>query len=197
MSDFVDEDNGYSSPYHPSSDAGTPNQSMRHIRCRSTGNPSISSKRPKIDGEVEDQTEDDLMLRSSSQTGSKKLQQFYGLGLDDSQLDSYPYYQNMKAFNAPDDDSGDNEFEVIELQRGPNGYGYDLKSNSDSDEMRGEYHSVGMPRLSLNPKRWTTKGLWIKYWLKIDPSQLRSLNYELKIGFCWISYRGQEISSQT
>ncbi|KAJ3767674.1 hypothetical protein FB446DRAFT_707628 [Lentinula raphanica] len=122
MPDLVDEDDGFSSPYHPSY-AGTPNHSMRHIR-RST-NPSISTERQKIDGEVEDQTEDDLMLRSSSPTGSKKLQQFYGL----------PYFQNLKAFNALDDDCGDsNDFEAFESQRGPNGYGY-AQIKSEPEEL--------------------------------------------------------------
>ncbi|KAJ3823256.1 hypothetical protein F5880DRAFT_1507111 [Lentinula raphanica] len=117
MPDLVDEDDGFSSPYRPSaSDAGTsPYKSTRRVR-RST-NPSIPIKRAKIDGSeaVENQAEDVLMLQSSSQTGSKKLHRFYGL----------PYFQNLKAFNALDDDCGDsNDFEAFELQRGPNGYGY-------------------------------------------------------------------------
>ncbi|KAJ3727564.1 hypothetical protein F5878DRAFT_645100 [Lentinula raphanica] len=129
----VDDVDGFSSPYRPSaSDAGTsPYKSTRRVR-RST-NPSIPIKRAKIDGSeaVENQAEDVLMLQSSSQTGSKKLHRFYDLGLDDSQLESYPYYQNLKACNDLSND--DSDFEVVESQRGRNGYGYDLKSNLDSD----------------------------------------------------------------
>ncbi|KAJ3827122.1 hypothetical protein F5880DRAFT_1609633 [Lentinula raphanica] len=39
----------------------------------------------------------------------------------------------MRAFNDLDDDHSDNELEIVESQRGRNGYGYDLKSNLDSD----------------------------------------------------------------
>ncbi|KAJ3752194.1 hypothetical protein EV360DRAFT_88988 [Lentinula raphanica] len=142
MSNSAEDEDGYSSPYHPSSDAGTPNQSKHHIRRRSP-KPSFSIKRPKMDGEeVEDLDRDDLMLRSSSQTGSKKLRQFYDLGLDDSQLDSYPYYQNMKAFNNLNEDDSDHEFEVIESQRGRNGYGYDMQSNDSDSEMRDNSHEL-------------------------------------------------------
>ncbi|KAJ3769634.1 hypothetical protein FB446DRAFT_791231 [Lentinula raphanica] len=127
------DDDGSSSPYHPSSDiANSPSQYMRHVRRKSTM-PSDSIKRQKLDGEegLEDQNEDDLMLRSSSQTGSKKIHQFYGLGLDDSQLESYPYYENMKTFNDPD--NSDHDYKVEESQRGPNGYGYDMQSSDNSD----------------------------------------------------------------
>ncbi|KAJ3970143.1 hypothetical protein EV361DRAFT_869523 [Lentinula raphanica] len=156
----VDDVDGFSSPYRPSaSDAGTsPYKSTRRVR-RST-NPSIPIKRAKIDGSeaVENQAEDVLMLQSSSQTGSKKLHRFYDLGLDDSQLESYPYYQNLKACNDLSND--DSDFEVVESQRGRNGYGYDLKSNLDSDpDLRDDSRkTIGYAQVKSEPEALDNQG---------------------------------------
>ncbi|KAJ3724333.1 hypothetical protein C8R42DRAFT_719039 [Lentinula raphanica] len=146
MPNVMDNDSS-SSPYQLSSDAGTPNSNTCYIQCRSTKS-SVSIKQQKIDGEpVEEQDEDELMLWSSSQTGSKRLHQLYDLGLDDSQLKSYPYYQNMRAFNDLDDDHSDNELGIIESQRGRNGYGYDLQSDDLDTEVDGS------PQIKSEPKK--------------------------------------------
>ncbi|KAJ3756807.1 hypothetical protein EV360DRAFT_71676 [Lentinula raphanica] len=99
------------------------------------------------------------MLRSSSQTGSKRLHQLYDLGLDDSQLESYPYYQNMRAFNDLDDDHSDNELEIVESQRGRNGYGYDLQSDNLDSEVSDEIQVddsrqlTGSSQIKSEPKK--------------------------------------------
>ncbi|KAJ3820343.1 hypothetical protein F5880DRAFT_1671457 [Lentinula raphanica] len=62
------------------------------------------------------------------------------------QLESYPYYENMKTFNNLDRGS-DHDYEVEELQRGPNGYGYDLQSSDNSDPVLPDD-----PRLKRSPQ---------------------------------------------
>ncbi|KAF5382384.1 hypothetical protein D9757_009784 [Collybiopsis confluens] len=93
-----------SSPYIPSSPLHSLEISRQVTRRRLSASASPPNKKHKVDDEEDEHnnsgasSEDELHLRGFSQTGNRNLHKLYQLGLEESQVESYAYYKNIRAF---------------------------------------------------------------------------------------------------